>query len=135
MCASPEEIARQLVLIDSELFLKINVTELLNLSCTYQLHFCIFFSVHKMPRVFFLMFFLAGDSPKLKYLAPNVITLIKRTDKISSWVASTIVSAGNSRKRASRITLFIHIAKVRFFLTEFSGIFAVFSYFFSTFVT
>lgn len=85
MCTSPQEVARQLVFISSQLFRKIAVTELLNQ---------------------------AWDTDKFKYLAPNVIALIRRTDQISNWVASTILTGETGKERAAIITRFIQIAVV-----------------------
>eukprot|EP01125_Pyxidicula_operculata_P011997 TRINITY_DN3936_c0_g1_i3.p1 TRINITY_DN3936_c0_g1~~TRINITY_DN3936_c0_g1_i3.p1 ORF type:complete len:527 (+),score=108.14 TRINITY_DN3936_c0_g1_i3:1378-2958(+) len=81
---APEEIARQLALISMDQFKKIGVSELMNQ---------------------------AWSIPKLQYLSPNVISLIRRTDKVSFWVASTILSEPNLKQRAVIVKNFLSIAR------------------------
>lgn len=96
--SSPEEIAKQLALISSKIFMQIDVSEFINL---------------------------AWDTSRYKYLAPNVIALIKRTDKISNWVATSILSPANHHERAQIIMLFIRVAKYLRALNDFNSLMGV----------
>uniref|UniRef100_A0A6B2KYD9 Ras-GEF domain-containing protein n=1 Tax=Arcella intermedia TaxID=1963864 RepID=A0A6B2KYD9_9EUKA len=97
--SSPQIIAEQLALISSENFVKIQNRELLNQN---------------------------WSKPKFQYLSPNVLSTIKRTDKISFWVATTILLTGNNEKqRADVIRKFIKIAEYVFELKDFHSLMGI----------
>ncbi|EGC37703.1 hypothetical protein DICPUDRAFT_46357 [Dictyostelium purpureum] len=79
-----EEIARQLTLMDFEIFSNIKSTELLNQS---------------------------WNKPKLRYRSPNVLTLINRFNEISQWTATSILSYERVKDRARIMAKFIRIAE------------------------
>ncbi|KYR00579.1 Ras guanine nucleotide exchange factor [Tieghemostelium lacteum] len=79
-----EEIARQLTLIDFEIFSSIKPTELLNQS---------------------------WNKPKLKHRSPNVLALIGRFNEISQWTASSILSYSRVKDRTRIMTKFVRIAE------------------------
>jgi hypothetical protein len=78
----PEEIARQLTIIDFSLFAKIKPAELLNQ---------------------------AWQKPKYKDRAQNILRLVERMNNLTLWVATTILSQKDIQQRAKRITEFILI--------------------------
>ncbi|EFA74821.1 hypothetical protein PPL_11854 [Heterostelium album PN500] len=79
-----EEVARQLTLIDFEIFSSIKPSELLNQS---------------------------WNKPKLRHRSPNVLTLITRFNEISSWTASLILSNDKVKDRARNMAKIIKIAE------------------------
>ncbi|KAN0031401.1 hypothetical protein ACTFIV_005265 [Dictyostelium citrinum] len=79
-----EEIARQLTLMDFEIFSAIKSTELLNQS---------------------------WNKPKLRHRSPNVLTLINRFNEISQWTATSILSYPKVKDRARIMAKFIKIAE------------------------
>ncbi|KAL6060557.1 pleckstriny domain-containing family H member 1-like isoform X2 [Balamuthia mandrillaris] len=81
---SPLEVARQLTLLEFELFYKIQ------------------------PKEFLSNGWSAG---KNKETAPNIIVTIERFNKVSEWVTSTVVNAEELRLRAAVLTRFITIAE------------------------
>uniref|UniRef100_A0A6B2KY23 Ras-GEF domain-containing protein n=1 Tax=Arcella intermedia TaxID=1963864 RepID=A0A6B2KY23_9EUKA len=96
---SAEEIARQLTLISFENFKKIVGTELLDQ---------------------------AWSKPHLNYCSPNVISMVKRTDRLASWVATTILMGGQDlKKRVEILTKFIDIAKELYDLQDFNTLMGV----------
>lgn len=84
---SPDTIARQLCLIDFQIFSSIQSTELLNLS---------------------------WNNPKTKYKSLNTIALINRQNKLTFWVATVIILQDTLKKRVEVWEKFIRIAEVRF---------------------
>ncbi|XP_019851329.1 PREDICTED: uncharacterized protein LOC100638387 isoform X1 [Amphimedon queenslandica] len=78
----PEEIARQLTLIDFSLFAKIKPAELLNQ---------------------------AWQKPKYRARAQNILRLVDRMNNLTLWVATTILSQKDIQQRAKRIQGFIQI--------------------------
>lgn len=78
----PQEIARQLTLIDFSLFTKIKPEDLLNQ---------------------------AWQKSKYKDRAINVLTLVDRMNNLTLWVSTTILSQKDMQKRAERLTVFIEI--------------------------
>ncbi|KAK5583230.1 hypothetical protein RB653_004821 [Dictyostelium firmibasis] len=79
-----EEIARQLTLMDFEIFSAIKSTELLNQS---------------------------WNKPKLRHRSPNVLTLINRFNEISQWTATSILSYPKVKDRSRIMAKFIKIAE------------------------
>jgi len=79
-----EEIARQLTLMDFEIFYNIKATELLNQS---------------------------WNKPKLRHRSPNVLILINRFNEISQWTASSILSYSKIKDRSRIMARFIKIAE------------------------
>ena len=81
----PEEIARQLTMIDYSLFAKIKPAELLNQ---------------------------AWQKPKYKHRAQNILRIVERMNNLTLWVATTILSQKDVQQRAKRITDFVQICVV-----------------------
>eukprot|EP00002_Diphylleia_rotans_P028254 TRINITY_DN5700_c0_g2_i1.p1 TRINITY_DN5700_c0_g2~~TRINITY_DN5700_c0_g2_i1.p1 ORF type:complete len:1097 (-),score=216.38 TRINITY_DN5700_c0_g2_i1:583-3873(-) len=81
---SPDEVAKQLCIIDSKVFRSIKPVELLNQ---------------------------AWNKPKYKYLAPNVLYMIEHFNNLSKFVASSIVKREKLRDRIALYTKFIEIAQ------------------------
>lgn len=79
------EIARQLTIIEFELFANIQPTELLNQ---------------------------AWNKPKLKHRASNVLAMINRSNEVSGWVAAMILKQEKLRTRARMWIKFVKIAEV-----------------------
>ncbi|KAF2071514.1 hypothetical protein CYY_007175 [Polysphondylium violaceum] len=79
-----EEIARQLTLMDFEIFYNIKATELLNQS---------------------------WNKPKLRSRSPNVLILINRFNEISQWTASRILDFPRIKDRSRIMARFIKIAE------------------------
>ncbi|EGG19007.1 Ras guanine nucleotide exchange factor [Cavenderia fasciculata] len=79
-----EEIARQLTLIDFEMFAAIKPSELLNQS---------------------------WNKPKLRHRSPNVLALISRFNEISSWTASMILNHDKVKDRARVMAKFVKIGE------------------------
>ncbi|KAJ5076989.1 ras guanine nucleotide exchange factor i-related [Anaeramoeba ignava] len=78
-----EEIARQMTLIDFQLYTKIEPTELLNQS---------------------------WNKSKYKHKAPNVLAFIQRFNDVSLWVATSVVRQDSLKSRMGVIVKFIKIA-------------------------
>lgn len=81
-----EELARQLTLIEFEIFVNIKPSELLNQS---------------------------WNKPKLRHRAPNVTALIERFNRVSVWCATMIVSEIRLKNRVRAVNKFLRITKVR----------------------
>lgn len=79
------EIARQLTIIEWELFSRIKPHELLN-QC--------------------------WNKPKLRHRAGNVLAMINRSTEISGWVATTILKEEKLHNRTKMMVKFIKIAEV-----------------------
>eukprot|EP01111_Echinosteliopsis_oligospora_P014929 TRINITY_DN5748_c1_g1_i1.p1 TRINITY_DN5748_c1_g1~~TRINITY_DN5748_c1_g1_i1.p1 ORF type:complete len:673 (+),score=164.12 TRINITY_DN5748_c1_g1_i1:79-2019(+) len=79
-----EEIARQLTILDFEMYSSIKASELLNQS---------------------------WNKPKLKHRSPNVLRTIARFNDMSEWVASSILAVERVRDRARIMAKFIRIAE------------------------
>ncbi|GAM22694.1 hypothetical protein SAMD00019534_058690 [Acytostelium subglobosum LB1] len=79
-----EEVARQLTLIDFEIFSSIKPSELLNQS---------------------------WNKPKLRHRSPNVMLIINRFNEISQWVASIILSFDKVKDRARVMSKIVKIAE------------------------
>jgi hypothetical protein len=77
------EIARQLTLIESKLFNRIKSSELLNQS---------------------------WNKPASKFKSPNVLAMISRANKLSSWIASLILFFKTVKQRAAILSKVISIA-------------------------
>ncbi|KAJ6248620.1 ras guanine nucleotide exchange factor i-related [Anaeramoeba flamelloides] len=95
-----EEIARQLTLLEFNIYQKIRPPELLNL---------------------------AWSKTKLKYRAPNVIALIHRFNEVSAWVVTTILKHERVRERARIIMSFCKIAEYLRSLNNYNGVMAIVS--------
>jgi hypothetical protein len=78
----PEEIARQMTIIDFSLFAMIKPSELLNQ---------------------------AWQKPKYKYRAQNILRLVERMNNLTLWVATTILSQRDVNERARRIADFVQV--------------------------
>jgi hypothetical protein len=78
-----EEIARQITLMDFEIYSSIKLSELLNQS---------------------------WNKPKLRHRSPNVIRMINRFNEMSQWVASSILRQEKIRDRTRIMAKFIRIA-------------------------
>ncbi|KAJ3443426.1 ras guanine nucleotide exchange factor i-related [Anaeramoeba flamelloides] len=95
-----EEVARQLTLIDFEMYSKIKPSELLNL---------------------------AWSKPKFKHRATNVLKMIEKFNEISLWVAHTILLNDKVKKRAKSITRFVNIAKYCKQLNNLNGLMSIYA--------
>ncbi|EGC29568.1 hypothetical protein DICPUDRAFT_90436 [Dictyostelium purpureum] len=94
------EIARQLTLIDFNIFLKIQPTELLDQ---------------------------AWNKDSLKFKSPNVIEMINRANKFSFWVSSQILWQETIEERAKVFEKFIIIAKHLRDMNNFNTLLAIFT--------
>lgn len=56
----------------------------------------------------------AWEKPRLKYRAPNVIALTQHYNKLTSWVAHTILSEQNFRRRIEKMNKIIQLMKALF---------------------
>ncbi|KAJ6243439.1 ras guanine nucleotide exchange factor i-related [Anaeramoeba flamelloides] len=95
-----EEIARQISIIDFEIFSKIRPAELLN---------C------------------AWSKEKLKHRAKNVLRMTKRFNTMSEWVATLIIKPERVRQRTKVLTKFINIAHHLRNLKNFNSLISVLS--------
>ncbi|KAJ5079686.1 ras guanine nucleotide exchange factor i-related [Anaeramoeba ignava] len=93
-----EEIARQLTLIEFQVYTKISPTELLNQ---------------------------AWNKAKYKHRAPNVLAFIQRFNDVSLWVATCVVRRDKPKSRANIINKFIKIAEHCRKLNNFNGLTAI----------
>ncbi|KAJ3445578.1 ras guanine nucleotide exchange factor i-related [Anaeramoeba flamelloides] len=93
-----EEIARQMTIIDFEIYSKIKPAELLNL---------------------------AWSKPKLKHRSKNVICLIHRFNDVSNWVASSIIRIDRIKKRAKQVIRFVKIAEYLRNLNNYNSLMSV----------
>ncbi|KAJ3436717.1 ras guanine nucleotide exchange factor i-related [Anaeramoeba flamelloides] len=93
-----EEIARQMTIIDFEIYCKIKPAELLNL---------------------------AWSKPKLKHRSKNVIGLIHRFNDVSNWVASSIIRVDRIKKRAKQMIRFVKIAEYLRNLNNYNSLMSV----------
>lgn len=93
-----EELARQLTLMDWEIFERIKPAELLNQ---------------------------AWSKPKLRHRAPNVLALIKRFNQVSGWVSTEILECATIRDRVRVVTKFIHIAERLLALNNFNSLMTI----------
>eukprot|EP01114_Cavostelium_apophysatum_P014401 TRINITY_DN3730_c0_g1_i1.p1 TRINITY_DN3730_c0_g1~~TRINITY_DN3730_c0_g1_i1.p1 ORF type:complete len:644 (-),score=209.08 TRINITY_DN3730_c0_g1_i1:151-2082(-) len=84
MAFHPQEIARQLCLIEHEIFREIADDECLGQNWT------------KKER---------------QHKAPNIVQMIQRFNKVSMWVTSTLVQLDNFKARVDALTRFIEIAE------------------------
>jgi hypothetical protein len=80
----PEEIARQMTIIDFSLFARIKPSELLNQ---------------------------AWQKPKYKERAQNLLRLVERMNNLTLWVATTVLSQRDVQDRARRITDFVFVGE------------------------
>eukprot|EP01132_Coremiostelium_polycephalum_P007683 gene7683-9451_t len=96
----PTEIARQLTLIEFELFRNIASKELLSLS---------------------------WQKSDKEVRSPNLLKMIHRFNEVSNWVTTTIVRETNLRKRAQNIKRFIKLTEELRKLNNFNGMFVVVS--------
>ncbi|KAI6654258.1 Ras guanine nucleotide exchange factor K-like [Oopsacas minuta] len=95
----PEEVARQLTLIDFAIYSKIKPYELLNQ---------------------------AWAKPKYKHKAKNVHCLIERLNNLTLWVATVILSYTEDYQRAKAISAFVKIAYHLYRLHNFSTLMAIY---------
>ncbi|GAM21223.1 hypothetical protein SAMD00019534_043980 [Acytostelium subglobosum LB1] len=93
-----EEIARQMTLIEFEMFKKIKPPELLNQS---------------------------WNKAKLKHRAPNVLRMIDRFNSVSMWVATMIIQTPKVKARARMMTRFIKIAFHLMNMNNFNSLMAI----------
>jgi len=95
-----KEMARQLTLMDYELFQRIRPSEFNNLSWTR----------------------------KTKEIdAPNLLTMIRRFNEISIWVQNSIVSCETLKKRAILVEKFVKIGQTFFAQKNFNGVMQIVS--------
>jgi len=92
------EVAKQLTLIEFKMFKNIKPSELLNQ---------------------------AWNKPKIQHKSPHVVTLINRANKISFWVASTILWNARMGDRVKVIDKFIRVANFLRVLNNFNTLIAV----------
>ncbi|EGC38002.1 aimless RasGEF [Dictyostelium purpureum] len=93
-----EEIARQLTLIEFEIYRKIKPPELLNQS---------------------------WNKTKLKSRAPNVLKMIDRFNSVSMWVATMIIQTAKVKARARMMARFIKIAEHLKTLNNYNSLMAI----------
>eukprot|EP01119_Soliformovum_irregulare_P016223 TRINITY_DN4671_c0_g1_i2.p1 TRINITY_DN4671_c0_g1~~TRINITY_DN4671_c0_g1_i2.p1 ORF type:complete len:599 (-),score=177.25 TRINITY_DN4671_c0_g1_i2:33-1829(-) len=93
-----EEIARQLTLLEFEIYAAIKHTELLGL---------------------------AWSKPNLKHRAPNVLRMSDRSTKLSQWVATMVLKEEKIKKRVRLIQKLIKIAEYLFQNNNFSTTLAI----------
>lgn len=91
----PEEIARQLTIMDSSLFKKIKLKEFLNLGWTKE---------------------------DKKIRSPGILTMINSFNHISNWVSTEIIRFKDMKQRALAIIRFIVAAQKCYELNNFNGI-------------
>eukprot|EP01129_Flabellula_baltica_P014536 TRINITY_DN6981_c0_g1_i1.p1 TRINITY_DN6981_c0_g1~~TRINITY_DN6981_c0_g1_i1.p1 ORF type:complete len:1107 (-),score=304.83 TRINITY_DN6981_c0_g1_i1:11-3331(-) len=96
----PEEVARQLTLVEWDLWKKIEPWECLNLAWTKK---------DKEER------------------APNLLTMIDRFNLVSGWVASTICTIENQNKRCKAAKKFVQIADALYRMGNFNGVMEIIS--------
>eukprot|EP01137_Pigoraptor_chileana_P008598 Opistho-2@55665 len=94
----PEEIARQMTLIDFKKFQAIKPNELLGQ---------------------------AWNKEKDHYKAPNVMALIKRINFVGNWVATNILTQSEVKGRAKRFSDFVQIATHLYSLNNFSTLMSI----------
>eukprot|EP01119_Soliformovum_irregulare_P014145 TRINITY_DN3847_c0_g1_i2.p1 TRINITY_DN3847_c0_g1~~TRINITY_DN3847_c0_g1_i2.p1 ORF type:complete len:691 (-),score=233.60 TRINITY_DN3847_c0_g1_i2:34-2106(-) len=100
MAFHPEEIARQMTLIEHELYMKIPARELLGQRWT--------------------------GKDKQEY-APQILAFIQRFNKVSSWVTSTLVHVESTKSRAELLSRFIEVASHCRHLNNFNGVLEIIS--------
>jgi len=93
-----EEVARQMTLVDYELFAAIQPIELLN---------C------------------AWDKPNLKHRSPNVLALLERQAKVSAWVSRLLVEPAKIADRVKMFNMWLRIAARLRALNNYHGLYAV----------
>lgn len=91
----PEEIARQLTLLEYELYRRVQLPELMNQNWTRA-------AAHE--------------------LSPNLTTLIAHFNRISQWVQTTILRHIDAKLRARIVTHFIEVAKYLAALQNYDGV-------------
>ena len=96
----PVELARQLTLIDYDLFGQIRPAELLNQS---------------------------WNKPKLKHRSPHVLEMIQRFNTLSSWLCSQVVHAESIKDRAKVMQHVMHLGRNLLELNNFNAFNAVLS--------
>lgn len=95
-----EEVARQLTLMDSHVFMAIKPSELLNQS---------------------------WNKPKLKFLAPNVLRMVAMFNQISHSISAHILQGPKPKDRAKIIEWWIRVAEHCKTLSNYHGVMAVVS--------
>eukprot|EP01098_Paradermamoeba_levis_P016727 TRINITY_DN9231_c0_g1_i1.p1 TRINITY_DN9231_c0_g1~~TRINITY_DN9231_c0_g1_i1.p1 ORF type:complete len:652 (-),score=199.83 TRINITY_DN9231_c0_g1_i1:128-2083(-) len=93
-----EEIARQLTLVEFEIYSSIKASELLNQS---------------------------WNKPKLKHRSPNVLQMIARFNDLSNWVTATILKEERLKSRARMWAKLIKIAEHCHNLNNFNSLMAI----------
>jgi hypothetical protein len=91
----PEEIARQLTLLEYELYRRVQLPELMNQNWTRA-------AAHE--------------------LSPNLTTLIAHFNRISQWVQTTILRHIDAKLRARLVTHFVEVAKYLAALQNYDGV-------------
>jgi hypothetical protein len=91
----PEEIARQLTLLEYELYRRVQLPELMNQNWTRA-------AAHE--------------------LSPNLTTLIAHFNRISQWVQTTILRHIDAKLRARIVTHFVDVAKYLAALQNYDGV-------------
>nr|WEL12724.1 ras guanine nucleotide exchange factor K-like [Halisarca dujardinii] len=94
----PEEIARQMTVIDFSLFTKIRPTELMNQN---------------------------WSKPKRKHIAQNFLRLVERMNNLTLWTATTILSQRDVNDRAKRMVHFAQVANHLHEMNNFSSLMAI----------
>eukprot|EP00761_Pharyngomonas_kirbyi_P009972 gb/GECH01009990.1/.p1 GENE.gb/GECH01009990.1/~~gb/GECH01009990.1/.p1 ORF type:complete len:854 (+),score=250.42 gb/GECH01009990.1/:1-2562(+) len=92
------EIARQLTIVEHDLFREIQPSELLNQ---------------------------AWNKPKIRHRSPHVYQMIQRFNKVSEWVSTQIVTPRYIRERKARMLKFIKIAEHALQLNNFNTLLAI----------
>jgi hypothetical protein len=94
----PEEIARQMTIIDFSLFAKIRPTELMNQ---------------------------AWSKPKRRHIAHNFLRLVERMNNLTLWMATTVLSQRDVNDRAKRIMHFVQVAHHLHAMNNYSSLMAL----------
>jgi len=98
MCFDDAEIARQLTLIEFNMFAEIRPKELMNQSWL---------------------------KPKLKHRSPNVLRMIDRSNSVSMWMAHAILSLPTPELRAEMCTKIVNITMILRQMHNFNTVFAI----------
>ena len=93
------EIARQLTLVEDEMYSKIHAKECLD-----------YLSNMRCPSIFILIWAFQTED---KEQAANITEMIEQFNQVSGWVVESILAEENLRKRASCIEHWIKTADVR----------------------
>lgn len=100
MRVPPEDVAAQFTLIDHELFVKIDLEELI--SCGWI-------------------------KKEKNQVAPNVVAYTRRFNHVSYWIIEEILNHDSSKSRAEVISYFVRVCKRLYDLNNLHSLFAVIS--------